>query len=182
MNTEQIKQKLRSVMLYLSAHPDNEEDSETRDRLNDVNEILTFLNQNDMTLPILQLEEFQKAFNSTFSDDPILLSHKDWELRFDLSQEELNEYRDACENEDIVEIFDAILDRLFLAYGDAVSHGLQHILVLGFNEVVRSNMSKLGSDGKPIINGVNCKLDTSRPYGKILKSETYSKPDLKQFL
>lgn len=131
---------------------------------------------------IIQLEKFQKAFNSTFSTEPRLLPAEDWKLRVKLSQEELDEYKQACEDEDLTEVFDAILDRLFLALGDAVSHGLQGVLLAGFNEVVRSNMSKLNSDGKPVINGVNCIFDPTRPFNKIMKSDLYSAPDLKQFL
>ena len=96
--------------------------------------------------------------------------------------EMIDEYKEACEQGDIIEIFDAILDRLFLAFGDAVCHGLQDKLIEGFNEVVASNMSKLDEVGLPIINGENGVLDESRPLGKILKSKNYSEPNLKQFL
>ena len=128
------------------------------------------------------LERFQKAFNSTYNETPTLLSEEDWKLRYKLSLEELEEYKEACEQGDIVEIFDAILDRLFLAFGDAVSHGLQDKLIDGFNEVVRSNMSKLGDNGKPLINGENGVWDETRPKGKILKSQNFFEPNLKQFL
>ena len=128
------------------------------------------------------LERFQKAFNSTYNETPTLLSEEDWKLRYKLSLEELEEYKEACEQGDIVEIFDAILDRLFLAFGDAVSHGLQDKLIDGFNEVVRSNMSKLDNNGKPLINGEDDVWDESRPKGKILKSKNFFEPNLKQFL
>lgn len=128
------------------------------------------------------LEKFQKVFNSTFNETPTLLSEEDWKLRYKLSLEELEEYKEACEQGDIVEIFDAILDRLFLAFGDAVSHGLQDKLIDGFNEVVRSNMSKLDYDGKPLLNGINTPLDKSKPFGKVIKSDKYFEPNLKQFL
>ena len=128
------------------------------------------------------LEWFQKKFNSTYNKIPSLLSEEDWKLRYELSKEELEEYKEACEKGDIVEIFDAILDRLFLAFGDAVSHGLQDKLIDGFNEVVRSNMSKLDDNGKPLINGENGVWDETRPEGKILKSKNFFEPNLKQFL
>ena len=128
------------------------------------------------------LERFQKAFNSTYNETPTLLSEEDWKLRYKLSLEELEEYKEACEQGDIVEIFDAILDRLFLAFGDAVSHGLQDKLIDGFNEVVRSNMSKLDNNGKPLINGEDDVWDESKPKGKILKSQNFFEPNLKQFL
>lgn len=128
------------------------------------------------------LERFQKAFNSTYNETPTLLEEEDWRLRYKLSLEELEEYKEACEQRDIVEIFDAILDRLFLAFGDAVSHGLQDKLIDGFNEVVKSNMSKLDYDGKPLLNGINTPLDKSKPFGKVIKSDKYFEPNLKQFL
>ena len=135
-----------------------------------------------MEKQIKQLEEFQKAFNSTYNNSPTLLSKEEWELRYKLSEEELLEYKEACEEGDLVEVLDSICDRLFLAWGDAVSHGLQHVLEDAFNEVVRSNMSKLGLDGKPIINGENGIFDETRPLGKILKPSHFSEPNLKQFL
>ena len=128
------------------------------------------------------LLEFQTKFRGIVNTKPTLLEEKDWKLRLKLSQEELDEYEQACKDEDIVEIFDSILDRLFLAYGDAVSHGLQDYLIEGFNEVVMSNLSKLDKDGNPIINGENGYLDNSRPLGKVLKSELFFQPCLKEIL
>ena len=136
----------------------------------------------NMRQHIKDLETFQKSFNSVYNTEPTLLKEEDWKLRYKLSLEELDEYKEACEQGDIVEIFDAILDRLFLAFGDAVSHGLQDKLIDGFNEVVRSNMSKLDNNGKPIINGEDNVWDESRPKGKILKSKNFFEPNLKQFL
>jgi len=135
-----------------------------------------------MNIQLEQLEAFQKAFKSTYSKIPCTLSEGDWKLRYDLSKEELEEYKDACEEQDIVEIFDAILDRLFLAFGDAVSHGLQDYLVAGFNEVLASNMSKLNDEGEPLLNGVNTEFDSTRPFGKVMKSKNFFKPRLKEVL
>lgn len=139
------------------------------------------LNLNETT-PLQQLEEFQKAFKSTFAESPTLLKDSDWQLRAKLSQEELDEYKEACEQKDMVEILDALLDRQFLILGDVVSHGMQHIFWEAFNEVVRSNMSKLDDNGDALINGVNCTFDPSRPFGKIMKSKNFFQPNLKQFL
>ena len=136
----------------------------------------------NMRQQIKDLETFQKSFNSVYNTEPTLLKEEDWKLRYKLSLEELDEYKEACEQGDIVEIFDAILDRLFLAFGDAVCHGLQDKLIEGFNEVVRSNISKLDNNGKPIINGEDNVWDESRPKGKILKSKNFFEPNLKQFL
>lgn len=182
MNLQIVKQKLKSLRLNLSVHPDTEPNSEFEDRISDLDEIIKWIDSQDSISPLDKLEEFQKAFGSTFSETPTLLQRKDWLLRVTLIQEELNEYRDACKAGDLVEILDANCDMAFLIFGTVVSHGLQHVFNDAFNEVHRSNMSKLGVDGKPIINGVNCELDPSRPHGKILKPSHYSKPDLKQFL
>lgn len=135
-----------------------------------------------MIQQIKDLELFQKAFNSTYNSTPTLLSENDWKLRFELSHEELLEYKTACEKKDIVGVFDSILDRLFLIFGDAVSHGLQDKLVDGFNEVLASNMSKLDKEDKPLLNGVNTHFDKSKPFGKVIKSENYFSPNLEQFL
>lgn len=128
-----------------------------------------------------QLEQFQKAFGGLCNEEPTLIPRENWLLRLNLSQEELDEYKDACEDENIVEVFDSILDRLFLAFGDAVEHGLQGVLEKGFDEVFRSNMSKLDENGNAIINGVGIH-DETRPMGKVLKSKNYSEPNLSQFL
>jgi predicted HAD superfamily Cof-like phosphohydrolase len=135
-----------------------------------------------MKKQIKQLEIFQKSFKSNYNTTPTFLSKDEYELRYALSLEELNEYKDACEDNDMVEILDAIVDRIFLAFGDAVSHGLQDKLPKAFQEVFLSNMSKLDSDGEPIINGKSGILDNTRPIGKLLKSENYFEPNLKQFL
>lgn len=182
MNIENVKRKLKSLKLNLEVHPDTEPNSEFEDRINDIDSILEFLDEAEIKTPLQQLEEFQKTFNSTFSEKPTFLKTSDWELRVKLSQEELNEYKEACEENDMVEILDALLDRQFLILGDVVSHGMQGVFWKGFNEVVKSNMSKLDDNGKPLLNGVNCTFDPSRPFGKIIKSENFFEPNLKQFL
>ena len=128
-----------------------------------------------------QLERSQKSFGGLCNSEPTLIPRENWLLRLNLSQEELDEYKEACESEDLVEVFDSILDRLFLAFGDAVEHGFQNILEKGFDEVMRSNMSKLDENGVAIINGIGVH-DPNRPMGKVLKSKNYSAPDLSQFL
>ena len=134
-----------------------------------------------MIKQINQLKDFQRSFGGLVNNEPTLIPRENWLLRLNLSQEELDEYKDACEDEDLVEVFDSILDRLFLAFGDAVEHGLSNILERGFDEVYRSNMSKLDDNGIAIINGVGV-IDETRPLGKVLKSKNYSEPNLKQFL
>lgn len=128
-----------------------------------------------------KLEEFQKAFDSTYSEVPTLLQEEDFKLRFKLLEEENKEYLEACKNKDQVEILDAITDQLYIVLGTAVSHGMHEVLEKAFDEVHRSNMSKLNEQGRPIINGINGH-DSKKPFGKILKSDNFREPNLKRLL
>jgi predicted HAD superfamily Cof-like phosphohydrolase len=98
-----------------------------------------------------------------------------------LLKEENEEYLEAAQNNDLVEVADALGDQLYIVLGNIISHGMQGIIGDVFNEIHQSNMSKLDKNEEPIINGVNG-FDDTRPIGKILKSENYFKPNLKQFL
>ena len=85
----------------------------------------------------------------------------------------VGELKEALEAGDIVEVLDALTDIQYVLDGAYLSFGMQGLKTPAFEEVQRSNMSKLGADGKPIV----------RPEdGKILKGPDYSEPDLKQFL
>jgi predicted HAD superfamily Cof-like phosphohydrolase len=117
------------------------------------------------------VEEFHKAFGHAINKNPTLLVDASSKLRYELMREENHEYIEACENNDIVEIADALGDMLYILHGTIISHGLQNIMPLVFEEIQRSNMSKLGADGKPIY----------REDGKILKGPNYFRPNLKQF-
>lgn len=94
------------------------------------------------------------------------------ELRFNLMKEENEEYLEAANKNDIVEIADALGDQLYILCGTILRHGLQHKIEEVFNEIQRSNMSKLDSNGKPIY----------REDGKVMKSELYFRPDIKKIL
>lgn len=135
-----------------------------------------------MQQQLKDLEKFQKAFNSTFNETPTLLKEEDYILRYKLLKEENEEYLEACVNEDKVEILDALTDQLYIVLGSIVSHGMQHIIEKAFSEVNNSNLSKLDNNGKPLINGENGVWDESKPKGKILKSQNFFEPNLKQFL
>ena len=87
-------------------------------------------------------------------------------------QEENLEYLEAAENKDIVEVADALGDILYILCGTILTHGLQHKIVEVFNEIQRSNMSKLDINGKPVF----------REDGKILKGPNYFKPNIKEIL
>ena len=94
------------------------------------------------------------------------------ELRFNLMKEENEEYLEAVENNDIVEIADALGDMLYILCGTILEHGLQHKIEEVFDEIQRSNMSKLGEDGKPIY----------REDGKVMKGPNYFKPNFSVIL
>ena len=92
--------------------------------------------------------------------------------RIQMFLEELEEYRAAVHNHDIVEIADALTDMLYVLLGTFITHGLQDIAEELFAEVHRSNMSKLDEQGKPIF----------REDGKVLKSDQFSEPDLRPII
>src|SRR6056300_1703555 len=125
-----------------------------------------------MKKQLQQLWDFQSAYNSTRNTKPTLIEPDDYFLRYRLGKEELLEYLDACNNDDLVEITDALADQLYILLGTMVAHGMQGIIEDVFNEVHRSNMSKLGEDGKPIY----------REDGKVLKGPNYSPPNIAQFI
>ena len=119
-----------------------------------------------------KVKEFHNTFGHPVADKPTLISQDQYILRHSLMQEENDEYIEACENKDLVEIADALGDQLYILAGTMLVHGMQDKIIEVFDEIQRSNMSKLGSDGKPII----------REDGKILKSELYSPPDIKKII
>ena len=94
------------------------------------------------------------------------------ELRFNLMKEENEEYLEAVQNNDIIEIADALGDMLYILCGTILEHGLQHKIEAVFDEIQRSNMSKLGEDGKPIY----------REDGKVMKGPNYFKPNFLDIL
>lgn len=94
------------------------------------------------------------------------------QLRFNLMDEENKEYLEAVTNNDLVEVADALGDMLYILCGTILEHGMQHKIEEVFNEIQRSNMSKLGEDGKPIY----------REDGKVLKGPNYFKPDIASIL
>lgn len=93
-------------------------------------------------------------------------------LRYNLMKEENEEYLEGVKNNNIVEIADALGDMLYVLCGTIVAHGLQHKIEAVFDEIHRSNMSKLGHDGQPIY----------RDDGKVIKGPNYSRPDLQKIL
>ena len=119
-----------------------------------------------------KVEYFQDVFKIENNYSPVLIGEKGAQLRYDLGKEELDEYLEACHNQDLVAIADALGDQLYILLGTINRHGMQNIIEDVFNEIHRSNLSKLEPDG-------SLKL---REDGKILKGSNYTKPSLKQFI
>jgi len=118
-----------------------------------------------------KVEEFHIAFGQTNGQWPSVITNAEYNLRHSLMKEENDEYLEACYNNDLVEIADALGDQLYILCGTILKHGMQHIIEDVFNEIHASNMSKLGEDGKPLF----------RHDGKILKGKNYFVPNLEQF-
>ena len=113
---------------------------------------------------------FMKTFGQEVKNKPGLSSEKVNSLRVSLINEELEELKEAIKNNDLKEVIDALTDILYVTYGAGHSFGVN--LDKCFDEVQRSNISKLDDNGKPIYN----------ESGKVMKGPKYFKPDLKKFL
>ncbi|MEN9337209.1 MAG: hypothetical protein RLZZ500_2196 [Bacteroidota bacterium] len=119
------------------------------------------------------VKEFHAAFALGISETPKAdLGESTNILRFNLMKEENEEYLEAVQNNDLVEIADALGDMLYILCGTILEHGLQHKIEAVFDEIQRSNMSKLGEDGKPIY----------REDGKVMKGPNYFKPNFDALL
>jgi len=112
---------------------------------------------------------FMETYGQEVNTKPSFPNKKIVQLRYNLIKEELDELYSAIKDKDIIEVADALTDLLYVVYGAGHSWGIN--LDKCFAEVQRSNMSKLGKDGKPIYN----------EHGKVMKGPNYSKPNLKQF-
>ena len=126
-----------------------------------------------ITNAIDAVKEFNEAFKIKYSKNlEADLDESAIELRYRLMQEENDEYLEAARKKDLVEIADALGDKLYILCGTILAHGLQDKIIEVFNEIQRSNMSKLSADGTPVI----------REDGKILKGPNYFKPNIKSIL
>ena len=113
---------------------------------------------------------FMTTFGQEVKTKPSLSSEKINTLRISLIEEELEEFKVAIKNKDLKEAIDALTDILYVTYG--AGHAFCVNLDQCFAEVQKSNMSKLGEDGKPIYN----------EFGKVMKGSNYFKPDLSKFI
>ena len=116
------------------------------------------------------VKTFMKTFGQEVKENAEFPNDKITSLRYDLISEELTELKEAIDKKDIKEVADALTDILYVTYGAGHAFGIN--LDKCFNEVQRSNMSKLGSDGKPIYNDK----------GKVMKGPNYFKPNLSKFV
>ena len=119
------------------------------------------------------VKQFHDTYKIGYSNNPIAdLGPEKNKLRFKLMSEENEEYLDASNNDDIIEVADALGDMLYILCGTIIEHGMQDIIEPVFDEIQKSNMSKLDEDGNPIF----------REDGKVMKGPHYFKPDLTKFV
>jgi predicted HAD superfamily Cof-like phosphohydrolase len=117
-----------------------------------------------------KVKTFMEIFGQEVKSKPSFSSEKINDLRYNLIKEELAEFKEAIDKKDLLEAADALTDLLYVTYGAGHAFGIN--LDDCFNEVQNSNMSKLGTDGKPIYNEA----------GKVMKGPNYFKPDLSKFV
>ena len=123
--------------------------------------------------PLSAVEKFHKAYRILINDRPTAdIDNELIKLRFNLMKEENEEYFEAARKNDIVEVADALGDMLYILCGTIITHGFQNKIEEVFDEIQKSNMSKLGKDGKPIYN----------EKGKVMKGPNYFKPNLSKFV
>ena len=116
------------------------------------------------------VKKFMETFGQEIKEKAGFPNDKIISLRYELIKEELEEFKDAVDKKDIKEVADALTDILYVTYGAGHAFGIN--LDKCFEEVQNSNMSKLGTDGKPIYNDK----------GKVMKGPNYFKPDLNKFV
>tara|TARA_B100000886_G_scaffold337011_1_gene296894 strand:+ start:688 stop:1059 length:372 start_codon:yes stop_codon:yes gene_type:complete len=117
-----------------------------------------------------KVKNFMQTFGQEVKSRPSFSSDKINNLRYNLIKEELDEFKQALDKKDILEVADALTDILYVTYGAGHAFGID--LDVCFQEVQNSNMSKLGEDGKPIFND----------HGKVMKGPNYFKPDLSKYV
>ncbi|GGK42899.1 MULTISPECIES: nucleoside triphosphate pyrophosphohydrolase family protein [Flavobacteriaceae] len=126
-----------------------------------------------MNKKLKAVQDFHEAFGLGIQQEPIAkLSDSKLKLRFDLMTEENEEYLEAAKDNNLVEVADALGDMLYILCGTILEHGMQHKIEDVFNEIQRSNMSKLGANGMPIY----------REDGKVMKGPNYFKPNIIKIL
>jgi predicted HAD superfamily Cof-like phosphohydrolase len=123
--------------------------------------------------PIEAVKKFHEVYQLGYRETPKAnLGEAKNTLRFELMREENQEYLEAANSNNLVEVADALGDMLYILCGTIIEHGMQHKIEEVFDEIQRSNMSKLGEDGKPIY----------REDGKVMKGPNYFKPSFEAIL
>ena len=119
------------------------------------------------------VQDFHEAFGLGIQHEPVArLPEEKLRLRYNLMAEENEEYLEAARNGDLIEVADALGDMLYVLCGTILEHGMQNKIEEVFNEIQRSNMSKLDKNGQPIY----------REDGKVMKGPNYFKPDIGRIL
>ena len=120
-----------------------------------------------------KVSEFHRTFGLGIEKQPVsTLENGKARLRYELMKEENDEYIEAVENDDIVEVADALGDMLYILCGTIIEHGMTELIEEVFDEIHRSNMSKLGEDGNPVY----------REDGKVIKGPNFFKPDIAKII
>ncbi len=126
-----------------------------------------------MKSSIKSVKEFHKAYGLGINETPVVnLGEAKNLLRYNLMKEENEEYLEAANNNDLIQVADALGDMLYILCGTIIEHGMQLKIEEVFQEIQRSNMSKLAEDGKPVL----------REDGKVLKGPNYFPPNLGKIL
>lgn len=120
-----------------------------------------------------KVQEFHEMFKLGVEKTPVsILENNKAKLRYELMKEENEEYIEAVENNDLIEVADALGDMLYILCGTILEHGMSDLIETVFDEIHRSNMSKLGEDGKPVY----------REDGKVMKGPNYFRPDISKII
>ena len=146
-----------------------------------------------------EVEDFNNLMSKPNNYTPVIPEKKEWQFVYDLVLEELEEYKQACEKGDIVEILDALCDIAYVSLGNGTMlHGLKDKIWPAYQEVQASNMSKACKTQEEAIRTVKVRSqEQDEPCHweqvgdmyvvyrtrdrKVMKSLTYFRPDLKQF-
>lgn len=121
----------------------------------------------------MQVRQFQEAVNAPLPNKPTLLPRDRFKLRHELMIEEVYETKVAFDNGDLTEVADGIIDQMYILLGTALEFGLGDRLIMLFDEVQRSNMSKIDPESGKVLYNEN---------GKVMKPESYSKPNLEAIM
>ena len=126
-----------------------------------------------MKQQLAEVLEFHQRFGIPYRSAPTAdIPETEWRMRHEIMREENDEYLAACQNGDPIEVADALGDMLYVLCGTMLAHGMQDKIEAVVSEIHRSNMSKLGPDGQPMV----------REDGKILKGEGFFRPDIARIL